>query len=391
MAQVSGLIILVWLSAAAAVAADWPQFRGPAGLGTSSDTGLPLEVGPHKNVIWKTPLPPGHSSPILVGKQIFLTGYEGETLLTISLDRATGKMLWKREAPRPRKEDMQKTNSPASPTPASDGKSVFVFFGDFGLIAYSMDGDERWRHPLGPFNNANGHGSSPVVIDDMVLLICDQDTDSYLIALDKQTGKVRWVTKLAGQVKGGVALSGNRIFVGDYASHVYALNAQSGRILWEANAQPRFGQSGRFYGTPAVAYGRVYIGATDGKVYSFGASSGKLRWSQSTGGYVYSSPAVWRDRVYVGSYSHRFFCLDAATGAVLWQFTANGPISGSPTILAGRVYFATLQGTTYALDARSGHQVWSFPDGKYSPVVADAKRLYLVGNAKLYGLVENRR
>jgi hypothetical protein len=75
---------------------------------------------------------------------------------------------------------------------------------------------------------------------------------------------------------------------------------------------------------------------------------------------------------------------------VRWQFTANGPISGSPTIIAGRVYFATLNGTTYALDARSGRQVWSFPDGKYSPVVADSERLYLVGNAKLYGLVEKR-
>ena len=75
---------------------------------------------------------------------------------------------------------------------------------------------------------------------------------------------------------------------------------------------------------------------------------------------------------------------------MLWQFTANGPISGSPTVIAGRVYFATLDGTTYALDARTGQQVWSFPDGKYSPVVADSERLYLVGNAQLYGLVERR-
>jgi hypothetical protein len=154
--------------------------------------------------------------------------------------------------------------------------------------------------------------------------------------------------------------------------------------------QPRFGSTGNFYATPTLAYGRVYIGATDGKLYSFGASSGKLRWSQSTGGYVYSSAAVWRDRVYVGSYSQRFFCMDAATGNILWQFKANGPISGSPTIIAGRVYFATLKGTTYALDARTGSRLWTYPDGKYSPVVADADRLYLTGNARVYGLVEKR-
>ncbi|MGH3002205.1 MAG: PQQ-binding-like beta-propeller repeat protein, partial [Gaiellaceae bacterium] len=105
---------------------------------------------------------------------------------------------------------------------------------------------------------------------------------------------------------------------------------------------------------------------------------------------VYASPAVWRDRVFAGSYSHRFFAFDAATGAILWQFKANGPISGSPTVVAGRVYFATLEGTTYALDARTGRKVWTFPDGKYSPVVADANRLYLVGNARLYGLDERR-
>jgi hypothetical protein len=96
---------------------------------------------------------------------------------------------------------------------------------------------------------------------------------------------------------------------------------------------------------------------------------------------------VWRDRIYAGSYSKRFFCFDAATGKVLWQFKANGQISGSPTVIAGRVYFATLAGRTYALDARSGAPLWTFPDGKYSPVVADGKRLYLVGYARLYGLL----
>ena len=191
-------------------------------------------------------------------------------------------------------------------------------------------------------------------------------------------------------MKGAVAVAGGRAYVADYSGHVYALSARSGRIVWQASAQPRFGHAGNFYSTPAVAYGRVYLGATDGKVYSFGAASGKLRWSQSTGGYVYSSPAVWRDRVFAGSYSHTFFAFDAATGAILWRFAANGPISGSPTVIAGRVYFATLAGTTYALDARTGAKLWTFPDGKYSPVVADASRLYLVGNARLYGLDEMR-
>jgi outer membrane protein assembly factor BamB len=249
-------------------------------------------------------------------------------------------------------------------------------------VAFAVGtGRVLWRQRIAPSE------SSPVVVDGAVYV---GDWSGRVYAFRKRTGKLYWSTKLHGQVKGGVAVAGDRAYVADYSGHIYALNLRTGGIVWQAAAQPRFGHAGNFYSTPALAYGRVYIGATDGKVYSFGASSGKLRWSQSTGGYVYASPAVWRDRVFAGSYSHRFFAFDAATGAILWQFAANGPISGSATVVAGRVYFATLAGTTYALDARTGARRWMFPDGKYSPVVADANRLYLVGNARLYGLDEAR-
>jgi outer membrane protein assembly factor BamB len=201
------------------------------------------------------------------------------------------------------------------------------------VVAYTVGtGRVLWRRAIGPSE------TSPVVSRASIFV---GDWNGRVWALRRKTGKTRWVTKLGGQVKGAVAISGNRIFVGDYSGHLYALSY----------------------------------------------ASGKLRWSQSTGGYVYSSTAVWRDRVYAGSYSKRFFCFDAATGKVLWQFKANGQISGSPTVIAGRVYFATLSGRTYALDARSGTLLWTFPDGKYSPVVADSKRIYLIGYARIYGLV----
>ncbi|HMC72432.1 MAG TPA: PQQ-binding-like beta-propeller repeat protein, partial [Mycobacteriales bacterium] len=136
--------------------------------------------------------------------------------------------------------------------------------------------------------------------------------------------------------------------------------------------------------------GRVYIGSTDGKMYSFGAQTGKLRWSYGTGGYVYGSPAIWRQRVLVGSYSGRFYAFDAATGDVKWTFRASGPISGSPTVINGVVYFATLKGRTYGLKAATGKAVWSFPDGRYTPVVADRDRLYLVGYSKVYAFKPQR-
>ncbi len=235
-------IPLLLLSPGFVHAEDWPQFRGPAGMGVSADKKLPTEFGPNKNVIWKTELPAGHSSPILVGPRIFLTAYQGDTLYTISLDRQTGKILWRREAPRPRKETMQQTNGPASPSPVSDGRNVYVFFGDFGVICYGVDGDERWKAPLGPFNNANGHGSSPIVADDMLILICDQDTDSYLLALDKNTGKQRWRVNRPEVTRGYATPAVYRPATGPAelivpgAYELIAYNLANGEKLWWVRA-----------------------------------------------------------------------------------------------------------------------------------------------------------
>ena len=173
---------------------NWSRFRGPNGSGVSPSTRLPSEFGPDTNVVWKTELPFGHSSPALTRDRIFLTAARRDRLVTICLDRRTGKILWEREASRPRVEKLDNRNGPAGPTPASDGRNVYVFFADFGLLSYDMDGRERWRVPLGPFNNLYGMGASPVLVDDKVVLPCDQNTDSFVIAVGQKDGRVRWKT-----------------------------------------------------------------------------------------------------------------------------------------------------------------------------------------------------
>ncbi len=173
-------------------AEDWLQFRGPNSAGVSNNRNLPVEFGPTKNVVWKTDLPPGYSSPVLVGDRIFLTAVDNEKLFTICLDRATGRINWRREIPRPRKAELHKANGPASPSPTSDGKNVFVFFYDFGLVSFGPDGNELWRTPIGPFNNPFGLGSSPVLVGDTLLISCDQESGSFFLAVDKNTGKTRW-------------------------------------------------------------------------------------------------------------------------------------------------------------------------------------------------------
>src|SRR5919201_7132705 len=128
--------LILFLPSLAADAPDpenWSRFRGPNGSGVSVSTGLPSEFGPDKNVIWKTELPFGHSSPALTRDRIFLTAARGDRLVTICLDRRSGRVLWEREAPRPRVEKLDSRNGPAGPTPVTDGANVYVFFADFGL------------------------------------------------------------------------------------------------------------------------------------------------------------------------------------------------------------------------------------------------------------------
>lgn len=177
---------------AAAPPSEWPRFRGPNGSGVGSDQPFPTSIGPGTNVAWKTPLPPGHSSPIVAGDRVFVTGLDNDELVTLSLDSRTGRSVWRAVAPRLRQQRVDSRNNPASPTPAADGGNVFVFFQDFGLLSYDRHGRERWRLPLGPFTNAYGMGSSPVVIGDLVVLVCDQSTGSFMVAVGKHDGRVRW-------------------------------------------------------------------------------------------------------------------------------------------------------------------------------------------------------
>src|ERR1041385_297856 len=187
-------VVLVFVSPIAVLASDeWSQFRGPNGTGVSDTKGLPTEFGPNKNVVWKTELPAGHSSPVLTRDRIFVTAHDKEKLYVIALDRQTGKILWQREVPRAHTGRLQNVNGPASPSSVTDGTNVYVFFQDFGMLSYDAAGKERWKLPLGPFNMFYGFGASPILVDDKVILPVDQDNpSSYLIAVDKNTGKLRW-------------------------------------------------------------------------------------------------------------------------------------------------------------------------------------------------------
>ncbi|MBL8229501.1 MAG: PQQ-binding-like beta-propeller repeat protein [Bryobacterales bacterium] len=220
-------------------ASDWTQFRGPNASGVLESTGLPTAFGGDTNLLWRTPLPPGHSSPVLTADRIYLTASEGDKLLTFALDRATGRILWRREAPRPRKQEIERpANGPVSASPVTDGTNTYVFFQDFGLLSYGPDGNERWRMALGPFNNPFGHGASPVLIGNLLIMVCDQDTNAFVAAVDKDSGRVMWRTERPHAQRGYAtpvpykARDGSQqvIVTGSYRMSGY--DVKTGKELW---------------------------------------------------------------------------------------------------------------------------------------------------------------
>jgi outer membrane protein assembly factor BamB len=205
MVELAALILSVlWL--ADGPPPEWSRFRGPNGTGVVETTNLPDAIGPTTNVVWKTALPPGHSSPVLTASRIFLTAHTADksnyALLVLALDRATGKELWRREVPRVNKGRLENVNGPASPSPVTDGESVYAFFQEFGLISFTADGRERWRLPLGPFNVFYGFGASPILVDDLLVLPVDQDMGAYLLAVDRRTGKAKWRVERPNVISG---------------------------------------------------------------------------------------------------------------------------------------------------------------------------------------------
>jgi outer membrane protein assembly factor BamB len=253
-----------------------------------------------------------------------------------------------------------------------------------------------WRYRAGVFE------SSPLVVGRTLYA---GSWDHKLHAVNIDTGKPRWTFTADHEINSSAAFADGMVFFGTDGGSVYALDARTGRLRWRAQALARFGVREYFYATPTVAYGRVYIGNTDGTLYAFGASSGRVLWVQRAGTYIYTAAAVWRRRVYVGTYDGYFMAFDAATGDRLWRFQAPSAIHGAPSVVDGLVYFAACPRCgrnasryskmggrgTYALDAVTGKLVWRWPDGVFSPVVADSQHLYVVGRSRVYSFAPKRR
>lgn len=257
----AGLAVLSCGPGATGQDADgWTMFRGPNGSGVSSTRNLPADLAPDLNVIWKRPLATGFSSPVLTDSLILLTAEQDSDLYTMCLRRSDGTTVWKRKAPRPRRERIDARNNPASPSPATDGKNVYVFFPDFGLLAYDLGGSELWQVPLGPFNNAYGMGTSPVTADGIVILVCDQNTNSFIVGVDAETGEVVWRQARPEATSGHstpviwTPKDGETQVIVPGSFYLTAYSVRSGKKIWWVD-----GLSFEMKSTPVIHHGMVYI------------------------------------------------------------------------------------------------------------------------------------
>jgi len=192
-ALITAFLLLNFANTTRASEPNWPQFRGPGGLGIAPDNQTyPTELDMSRNLLWKTEVPKGHSSPCIWGDNIFITARSGKSLETICIDRGNGEIKWRKSVEPERLERISASNSHATPTPACDGKRVYVYFGSFGLLAYDVEGNELWRKPLPNPYIWYGSASSPVLANNMVIINCDPKKGAYILAVDQDTGETIW-------------------------------------------------------------------------------------------------------------------------------------------------------------------------------------------------------
>ena len=170
----------------------WGQFRGPNGGVSLEKKSLPKELDANRNLIWKIGLAHGNSSPVVFGNHIFLTGISHNRLETFAIDKNNGKILWQKKAWYEFIERVHQVNSPATPTPTTDGKKIFVYFGSSGLICYDYQGEEIWRRIMRTPPNLYGTASSLIIAGNRLVFYNDNQRNSCLETINKETGETIW-------------------------------------------------------------------------------------------------------------------------------------------------------------------------------------------------------
>ena len=373
---------------------------------------MPVSFGVSSNVVWRTPLPPGNSSPGIWADRIFLTSFEEGQLLTLCLDRDDGRVLWKRSLTPGKIERGAQQGNPATATPTADGTHVFVYFGAFGLACYELDGVERWRKPLAIPVTQHGSGTSPVLAGDYLILNCDQDVDSYLIAVDKSFGRTIWRTPRA-EFRRGFSTplpyppERPELLIVPGTLRLVAYDLKDGSERWTVR-----GLANEMVPSPVTGDGLIFVaGWTPGSgaptLQSFDAllaagdqnQDGKLTREEAPAGparqhFVYIDAdkdgfvtrEEWESMSAIFNKSQNVMLAvkpggtgDVTATHVVWKQTRGLPYCPSPLYHGGRIYLVKNGGLASCFDARTGkvfyqeERLGTVGDFYASPIAADDK------------------
>jgi outer membrane protein assembly factor BamB len=374
-----GLVVLP-----AALAADWMQFRGPGGQGVSSDKGLPETWSETENIVWKVKLPgPGTSSPITVGDAIFLTCYSGyaesasapgdqKNLMRhlVCLDRKTGAIRWTKDVKPELPESAYKSGNDgqhgyASSTPASDGKSLFVFFGKSGVFCFDLTGKQLWSKSVGKKMTGWGSASSPVLYNDLVIVNASVESGA-LVALHKSDGSEAW--KVPGTASAWsspmlVDVPGGKselvLNLAGKPGKIVGIDPATGKQLWSCA-----GNNDGYVVASVVSHdGVVYAiaGRSNRSVAVKAGGTGEVKelWTSRDDSRV-NSPVYHEGYLYwLNEQRGAAMCVEAATGKEVYsqRIAGLGRAYASGVYADGKIYYVTDNATTLVIAAKPKYEL----------------------------------
>jgi outer membrane protein assembly factor BamB len=438
--------LLCIMAAPAVFAENWAQWRGPSGSGISEGAALPVRWSDKENIQWKAPLEGlGASSPIVWEDRLFVTSQKGRVsipqvaypqlarddrdlaqkeapiggvatrtiretdaveLVVEAFRRSDGKRLWKFSMPATGElPELHEKHNLATPTPVTDGHRVYAWFGTGQLAALEMDGRLAWSRHLGkeytPFTTHWGHGSSPALYGDLLLLLCDHDGDSYLLALDSATGKERWKAN-RGKDRTSHATplvihtpERDELIINS-SERIDAYNPADGTLLWYAGKWRQTPVP-----TPVFHSGVIYMSRgyrnSDFLAMRPGGSGDvtpdHILWRTSGGASYVPSILYYKDLLYVTNEVGIVTCAEAATGKTVWKKRLGGIFFASPVAGDDKVYLVSETGETYVLQAGREPVVLAVNNLDERMIASPAisgGQLFLRSDGTLFCIGENR-
>jgi outer membrane protein assembly factor BamB len=396
--------LLVFSLLPQAQAENWPQWRGPSSDGISSESALPTRWSENENIEWTASLAGiGVSSPIIWGDMVFVTSQKGripvaagmqpqlarddqelakrenpiggrsnqaneeenEILLIVeAFERSNGSRLWEYRAKATGEfPQLHEKHNLATPTPVTDGKLLYTWFGSGQLFALDMNGKLVWTRHIGeeyfPFNTRWGHGSSPTLYKDMIILPCYHVENSYLLALDKNTGKERWkvdrgkenVSHCTPLIIQGPA--GEELIINSH-DRIEAFDPTSGELLWFAGSERQTPIPSPVFQNGIIYMVRGYRNSDFLAIRPGGrgdVTSSNILWRTKSGASYVPSILYYNGLIYVTNEVGIVTCADAETGKTVWKQRLGGIFFASPVAGDGKVYIVSETGETFVIGA----------------------------------------